>query len=560
MKTNVSVVRRLTLAALLAYLARLPAAAEVKPHALFSENAVLQQQMAVPVWGTAADGEPVTVEFQDQKLATTASNGQWQVVLKPLTAGGPFTLRISGTNSAVAFTNIAVGEVWLCSGQSNMASGLGDTENGAAELARANDPLLRILVVPIGRSEKVERDLAGPTLWRPIVGSYNANLCGAVPYYFARELCRARQVPVGILQCVWGGSLAEAWTPRNYLEADPTFKPIFARYPLMLKQYETALADYQKGEPELKKQYAEALAKAKAEGAQPPKPPAPPMDPAQNGKVQRDRPYGIFNGMLAPLQPYAIRGAAWYQGESSRDDVSHQAVLSTMIRAWRETWGQQVSSRSATDRNYALPGGSPSTGSGRDFPFLIVQLPGYSTYVSEPGESFWAELREAQLITSQKVPNTALAITVDLGDEKNLNNLHPPRKEPVGVRLGLAARALAYGEKIEYSGPIYESMDIKGDRAFLRFQHVGGGLVAGNGAPSTGSERALKGFAIAGSDKKFVNAQAEIRGAQVMVWSPLAAKPAAVRYGWATHPVGNLWNREGLPASPFRTDAADGPR
>ena len=506
--------------------------AEVRPHALFSENAVLQQQMAVPVWGTAQDGERVTVECHGQKVMTQATNGQWRVVLNPLRAGGPFTLKISGEpptgsgqGNTLTFTNILVGEVWLCSGQSNMAMGLNDCEGGKEADAKAQDSLLRFMTVPIARSEQVERDVN--VKWVEST-PYWAGFFSGVAYYFGRDLRKQLNAPVGLIQCAWGGSIAEAWMPRRYLEADPALRPILDRYPAMLKQYEQDLAAFRKNEPELQKQHAEAVAKAAAAGAKPPPSPAPPPDPAQNGKVQRDRPYGIYNAMLAPLQPYAIRGALWYQGESSAGRAwEYRMLLPTMIRAWRETWGQ----------------GDPSTGSGRGFPFLIVQLPAYTKIVAEPVDASWAELRDAQFLAARQVPQTAMVVTTDCGDE---TNIHPARKEPVGARLALAARALAYGEHIEYSGPIYESVKIEGDRALISFKHVGGGLVARDGA--------LKGFAIAGADKKFVTAQAEIKGDQVVVRSPQVAQPVAVRFGWANYPVVNLWNQAGLPASPFRTD------
>src|ERR1051326_4455316 len=310
------------------------AQADVKPHALFSENAMLQQKIKVPVWGAAKEGEKVTVEFQEQKVSTIATNGAWKVVLAPLPAGGPFTLKISGENT-ITLTNILVGEVWVASGQSNMAMGLGDCIGGKEAIANATDPMLRLLTVPIKRSETVERDVDAS--WKES-NPYYAGMFSGVAYFFGRDLRKQLNVPVGLIQCAWGGSIAEAWTPRRYLEADPFFQPIFERYPAMLKRYEQDLAEYQKNEPELKKKHEEAVARAKADGSKEPPAPKPPANPAENGKVQRDRPYGIYNGMLAPLQPFAIRGALWYQGESSAGRAyEYYKLLPTMIRAWRET-------------------------------------------------------------------------------------------------------------------------------------------------------------------------------------------------------------------------------
>jgi sialate O-acetylesterase len=224
--------------------------------------------------------------------------------------------------------------------------------------------------------------------------------------------------------------------------------------------------------------------------------------------------------MIAPLVPYAIRGAIWYQGESNAGRAyEYRTLFPAMIRNWRDAWGQG------------------------DFPFLFVQLAPFMKIVTEPGESAWAELREAQLLTTRTVPNTAQAVITDVGDE---DDIHPKQKEPVGKRLALAALALAYGRDVVYSGPDYQRMKVEGDRAVLSFKHVGEGLEA-RGGP-------LKGFAIAGTDRKWVNGEAEIQGDRVVVWSPQVKGPVAVRYGWANYPLGNLWNKDGLPASPFRTD------
>jgi sialate O-acetylesterase len=230
--------------------------------------------------------------------------------------------------------------------------------------------------------------------------------------------------------------------------------------------------------------------------------------------------------MIAPLVPYAIQGAIWYQGETNATLARaphYNRLFSTLITDWRSAFGQG------------------------DFPFLFVQLAPFMQIASEPGESAWAELREAQLMTTRTSPKTAMAVITDVGDEKDI---HPQKKEPVGARLALAARAIAYGEKIEYSGPVFEKISIDGDKATLSFTYTGGGLVARDGD--------LKGFTIAGDDKRFQDASARIEGDKVIVWSEKVPKPAQVRYGWANYPVGNLWSKAGLPASPFRTDSFPG--
>jgi len=489
------------------------AQAEITLHSLFSDNAVLQQGMKVPVWGTARDGEKVTVKFQKQTHSTTAKEGRWSVALKPLRAGGPFTLEVAGDN-AIMRTNILVGEVWVCSGQSNMQWPLYNTENGAAAITNAADPMLRLFTVPHVHADEPQRDAkAGWVECVPdIVRAFSA-----VGYYFGRDLRKARKVPVGLIHSSWGGSPAETWTPRRFLEADPILKPSVDAHEQAVKNYPAALEQYKQQEPELKKKHEEAVEKAKAEGKQPPKGPRPPGDPGQNPH----RPAGLYNAMIAPLQPFAIRGAIWYQGESNAGRAwQYRALFPTMIRSWRETWGQG------------------------DFPFLFVQLAPYGASQPTPtGDSAWAELREAQLLTSQKLPKTAMAVITDAGE---CGDIHPQRKEPVGGRLTLAARVVAYGERLVHSGPTYDSMKITGDRVTLQFRHADRGLVAQGGD--------LRGFVIAGEDRKWVPARAEVQGNAVMVWSPDVSKPVAVRYGWADCPSVTLYNRQGLPASPFRTD------
>lgn len=439
-------------------LAVVPGSAAVKPHALFSDNAVLQQGMKVPVWGTADDGEKVTVKFQNQVVSTIAKRGQWILWLEPLQAGGPFTLTIN----SLELKNILVGEVWVCSGQSNMWWLLAQTVDAEKAIADSKDSSLRLLTVPMAATRPKEFAVS----WKKC-GPETAHDFSAVGYYFGRDLRKSLKVPVGLINSSVGGTLAEAWMSRRALKANPDFKVILDNpYPVP------------------------------------------------------NRSSCLYNGMIAPLLPYAIRGAIWYQGESNAGRAFQYRILfPTMIQDWRESWRQG------------------------DFPFLFVQLAPYGKIETEPGDSAWAELREAQLLTSLNVPHTAMAVITDFGDPVDI---HPQNKEPVSARLALAARAVAYGERIVYSGPIYKSMKIEGDRVILSFDHVGSGLAAKDGE--------LKGFTIADQNGKFSNAQAEIQGNKVAVWSPQVEHPTAVRYGWANCPVVNLYNEEGLPASPFRTD------
>lgn len=466
--------------AVLALLAFVPAAlAEVKPHALFTDGMVLQQGATVPIWGTADPMEQlrVTLALPGEKSSIaqtvdTDKDGRWRTQFAQLKAGGPHTLTIQGKNDTVTVRDVYVGEVWVCSGQSNMWWPLRSTADPEKNADEAKYPQIRLFTVPMKIADKPQRDILGK--WEECTPETVKNF-SAVAYYFGRALHKARNVPVGLIHTSVGGTRAEAWTRREILEADPMYKPEY-----------------------------EAFDKAREKG-----PSKNPNDPSV-----------LYNGMIAPLIPYAIKGAIWYQGESNAGKAyAYRTLFPTMIQNWRDDWKQG------------------------EFPFLFVQLAPWMKIEQEPKDSAWAELREAQLLTTKKLPKAGMAVITDVGDEKDI---HPKQKEPVGARLALAARALAYGEKVEYSGPVYESMKVEGDKVILSFTHVGAGLESRDGA--------LKGFTIAGEDRKFYNAQAEIRGDKVVVWCDQVPKPAAARFGWANFPVVNLWNKDGLPASPFRTD------
>ncbi|MCX7009643.1 MAG: sialate O-acetylesterase, partial [Kiritimatiellaeota bacterium] len=326
----------------------------------------------------------------------------------------------------------------------------------------------------------------------------------AVGYFFGRDLRKALNIPVGMIESDWGGTYAETWTDRATLQK--VLPEAFTRQADAVKAYDPVKAKQQFEQAMIK--HKAAVAKAKAEGKPDPRGPRMQADPSTGP----NRPCVLFNGMIAPLLPYPICGAIWYQGESNNGrQKEYQTLFPAMIGCWRKVWGCG------------------------DFPFLFVQI--------APHEGMTPELREAQLISMQKTPNTAMAVITDHGTPKDI---HPKAKEPVGGRLALAARALAYGEKIEYSGPVYRKMKIRGDKAVVSFEHLGGGLVAKDGA--------LKGFTIAGSDKKFVAANAVIEDDTVVVSSPDVKAPFAVRYGWANVPEVNLFNKADLPATPFRTD------
>ncbi|MEO7931517.1 MAG: sialate O-acetylesterase [Chthoniobacterales bacterium] len=620
--------------------------AELNP--LFQNNAVLQCDTRVPVWGTARDGEKIAVSFGEQKVSTVAKNGAWKIWLNPMKPNAkPQTLTVSGdTTSSV--TNILVGEVWIASGQSNMERELGPRAgqqpitDWEREVAAAKYPEIRQFYVAQTKSLTPQTTVKGE--WT-VCSPETVTKFSAVGYFFARDLFQARHVPIGIIHSSWGGTPAEAWTSEAALGKLPDFAgpltelkkytadPDLAQRNAQAKQEEW----FQKVDPGSKtgavwsaadldtSDWKTMILPTVFENAGYPgfdgifwfrrafdlpenwngvdaelhlggvddndttwvngefvgatigydkqrayRVPGKllkrgtnviavrVMDTGANGGIygggdamrldfnaggetdsipltgswlckqsvsrketgfppddftqSPSAPTVLYNAMIAPLLPYAMRGVIWYQGESNVErERQYRSLFPAMIADWRQAWGEG------------------------DFPFLFVQI--------APFRDMRPEIREAQLLTLQSTKNTAMAVTIDCGDA---NDIHPAHKQPVGERLSLAARALAYGEHIEYSGPIFDSMKIVGAKAELHFTHLGGGLIAKEGE--------LKGFTIAGAGEAFHPAQAKIVGETVVVSAPDVPQPVAVRYGWANVPEGNLFNRDGLPASPFRTD------
>lgn len=487
----------------------LQAAEKLSLASLFTDHAVLQRDMAVPVWGKAEPNAKVTVQFAGQdKTATADKDGRWMVKLDPLSAsseGRTLSVKTDSSNPALTRQDILVGEVWVCSGQSNMAFGLKGSVHGDEAIAAAGDAQLRLFNAGARGADEPQDSIGGS--WA-VDSSNSATGFSAVGYFFGKELRQKLGVPVGLIKSAVGGTVAESWTARADLETNPTLKPLLDRQLTRIADHPKALEDYKKREPELLAKYEQDLAKAKAADKPPPRKPGPPQHPS----TDVNRPTALYNGSIAPLQPYAIRGAIWYQGESnSGRGKEYQTLFPAMIGSWRKAWAQG------------------------DFPFLFVQI--------TPHNGMSPEVREAQRVTSETTQNTAMAVTVDIGDA---GDIHPKQKKPIGERLALAARALAYGEAIEYSGPTYDSISVQGNQATLTFKHLGGGLVAKNGE--------LKGFTIAGDDGKFVPAVAAIKGDTIVVSSDTVSEPKMVRYGWTNVPDVNLWNKTGLPASPFQTD------
>ena len=633
--------------------------AEVRLPAIISDNMVLQQGVKLPIWGNARPGEHVIVTLKDKSASTVADGqGHWQVWIDPVKAGGPLELTVKGDN-VLTIKNILAGEVWLCSGQSNMEWPLVNTIGGADAVAQANYPEIRLFTVTKNTSATPLADLEGH--WVVTTPDDVANF-SAVGYFFGLELYQKLKVPVGLIHSSWGGTPAEAWTRHEALVSSPELKPIIDKYesslntlPQEKEAYARALAEWEeknlyidsgnKGEAlgyadpktsttdwpkmDLPKQFETAgllidgavwfrkelevpaswagkdlvlnlppiddqdttyfngakvgaigretpnsymvprkyvvpgsLVRAgrnviavrvfdsageggfsrggafslgpsgadtqaitlrgvwdyKVEQALEPKHPDWGTRPEAVGVNNQNNPSVLYNAMIAPLVPFAIRGVIWYQGESNAGRAyQYRTLFPTMIRDWRSAWGN-------------------------NFPFYFVQLANWHANKAEPDESDWAELREAQMMTLRE-PQTGMAVTIDIGDE---NDIHPRNKLDVGRRLAAWALAGSYSQKVIPSGPLFDSYIVKDNEVRIRFKHADG-LKTSDGGP-------LKGFAIAGEDRRFVWAEARIEGDTVIVSSAKVSKPVAVRYGWADNPIANLYNKAGLPASPFRTD------
>ncbi len=453
----------------------LPAAlqAEVKLPAIFGDHMVLQREMPIPVWGWDEPGADVIVTLGKASAPTKAGDdGKWMVELPAMKAGGPHKLQVSGS-SEVTFNDVLIGEVWLCSGQSNMEWTVARSMNAEQEIAAGNYPQIRHIKIPHRPSDKPEQDVkAGP--WQAASPQTVAQFT-AVGYYFARELQKELNVPIGLIGSNWGGTRIEPWTPPQGFKAVPALKDIAAR----LDQYPTKDA---------------------------------------SGKINHQTPLALYNGMIAPLVPYGIRGAIWYQGESNNGEgMLYAEKMKALVSGWRDLWNQP------------------------EMPFYYVQLAPY-TYGGDPERL--AGIWEAQT-AALSIPNTGMAVTVDIG---NVKDIHPANKQDVGKRLALWALAKTYGKQdLVYSGPLYKSVAFEGSKARVSFDHVGSGLVSRDGEPLTW-------FQVAGKDGKFVDATATIDGNTVVVESPQVKEPAAVRFAWHQTAEPNLSNREGLPASPFRTD------
>jgi sialate O-acetylesterase len=536
--------------ALLLWLTPLALPAEVRMPAIFGDHMVLQEQAKLPVWGWAAPGEKITVTFKDQKQSTVAAaDGHWRVDLKPVAvASDAGTLTVAGSDNTLVFTDVLVGDVWITSGQSNMEFGLQTDSRGQQAIAKAKDSQLRFFFVPWATALQPQTNIGRIVPPSPLNGQWlvcspetmGSNWAwhgfSAVGYYFAQAIRQATGHPLGMIATYKGGTPAQAWTSISGLEKDAALGHYITAHQEIVDNLAVAKAAY----PKRYADYQSALkawnvsaekAKAAGETVAPQSTPKAPVQPDGGTGA----PGNLFNGMVSPLIPFAIKGVIWYQGEGNGDNMQlateYVTLFPALIRDWREQWGQG------------------------DFPFLFVQLPNINRVARVPSEGRWPWVREAQLKTLS-LPNTGMAVTIDIGEAENL---HPPDKFYVGQRLALAARHIACGEDLIYSGPIFEAMTIEGNKIRLKFKDVAAGLKIGTPPPKADGKTIpasaeLSGFGIAGADQKFVWAKAAIEGDSVVVYSDKIQQPLAVRYDWGQNPSGNLYNAAGLPASPFRTD------
>lgn len=465
-----SKVVRMVCIGLVLFVAVSSAVADLKLPAIFSDHMIVQRDQAVPVWGWADPEEEVTVSLAGQTVQGKANKeGRWSVALRPMPAGGPHQLAVVCPHSKVVLKNVLVGEVWLCSGQSNMQWSVRASAKAEEEIAAANYPKIRLFTVARKTASKPQPDCEGH--WVECSPATVADF-SAVGYFFIRQVHKELGVPVGMINSSWGGTPAEAWISRPSLESVPRLKPLLDRW----------------------------------------------ANPPEKQANSPHRPAYLFNGMIAPVVPFALRGAIWYQGESNVSRAyQYRTLFPLLIADWRAAWKQ-------------------------DLPFGFVQLAPFRYQGQD--ETACAELWEAQTMTLQNVPNTGMAVTVDIGDIKDI---HPKNKQEVGRRLALWALAKVYGKDVVYSGPIYKSMQIEGRTIRIAFDHAAGGLKTRDGKEPSD-------FTIAGEDQKFHPAKAVIDGSTVVVSSDAVAKPVAVRFAWRDTAEPNLCNQAGLPASPFRTD------
>jgi sialate O-acetylesterase len=482
--------------------------AEVSLSAVFSDHMVLQREHKNRVWGRAERGEQVTVKISDQEHTTTADEaGRWQVTLSALPAGGPHQLEISGKNS-LTISDVLVGEVWICSGQSNMEWPVEATNDGDLEQALPPNAGIRFITVPHAGTQQPQESFKGQ--WE-ICDSATKKQFSAVGYFFGKQLAETLDVPVGLIDDSWGGSACEAWIDRKLLANHKQLKGLNDAWNDLEKTY-----DYRN---ELNK-YEEQLKTWESNDMKTPAPRRP-----WDLMTGNARPGNLYNGMLTPIIGYGVRGTIWYQGETNAErSYQYREMFPLMIQNWRDAW--QIG----------------------DFSFYWAQLADFNPEATQPSDCWWAELREAQTMTLDKLPNVGQAVIIDIGEGKDI---HPRNKRDVGLRLARIALAKDYGIDILFHSPRFKSLELKDGKAIITFDI--GKHAAGKLRPFDLEEPV--GFAIAGVDRKFVYGHAKLVSAdRLEVWNDAVPEPVAVRYAWADNPVCNLKNEAGLPVIPFRTD------
>ena len=502
--------------------------ADVVLHGLFTDNMVLQRGGPVSVYGTADEGEEVTVEIDGHQVTGTARDGQWLVQLPAMSAGGPHRMTVAGKNTVV-LENVLVGDVWICTGQSNMAGVLstyiGPGYKDYADLYagipdEAPLEMVRLFKQAKGAADspqiEVKPDGGFGASWR-VCDAESAPAFSCTGYLFGRALQPRVKVPIGLIYAAVGGTPAESWVSPDVISGNAELSGITERFAQAVENYPKAMEAHEK-------RVADWQAKRKAKQKVGRRPRAP------MGPTHIKRPSGLFHQMIAPLQSFQIKGAIWYQGESNaRRPEEYRTLFPALITSWREQWGIG------------------------DFPFLFVQLAAFRQIHPTPRDAQWPWLREAQT-EALKLANTGMAVAIEAGHQ---TNIHPPQKPTVAERLALAALDVAYGQDVVSQGPTFRKMALRGAKAVIAFDHVGDGLVA-EGVSLDGHELPageLRGFAVCGEDGRFKWASATIEGDTVVLSHPEVNTPVAVRYAWDEFPLCNLYSKAGLPTPPFRTDS-----
>lgn len=522
----ISKMKQLLLVAL--FFCTLNAHAKVSLHKIFSSNMVLQRGMEIPVFGVADNGDNIMVTFNGLTKQAVVARGKWKVIFPKMDAGGPYSLKIESSDSML-LTNIMIGDVWVCGGQSNMEFEFKKSSQYANDMPSESNTNLRLFVVDHTISPKPLSEVASKNQWQ-VADASTVKAFSAVAYYFGTKISKEENIPIGLLQSCWGGTAAELWTDENAMIGEESLK-------LVYDVYDWYKSNYPKKKMEDDKKLADWNEQHKNDN---PKPWLPwnLQEPVrmQGSGLDNDmaRPSCLYNGMIAPITQFPVKGAIWYQGESNSSSYKtamlYKTLFTTLIKSWRNNWKS-------------------------DFPFYYVQLAGYHDAIYIPSNHPWAFLRESQSLTLS-LKNTGMALATDVGMEFDI---HPTNKKTVGERLALQALNKTYHRPVVCDGPTFKSLKIIDDKAIVSFNNVGSGLEAKAVLLDTHALDAdhLVGFEICGDDGVFVWADAKINGNKVELSSPKVARPVAVRYGWAAFPLCNLYNKEGLPAVSFRTDNFD---